>query len=59
MLQGLALEDIGAFELALWGRNLADEVYEISAIDNLPQSDRAVVWGEPRTAGLDVIYRFH
>ena len=59
MLQGLSFESIGAIDFALWGRNLADEVYEISAIDNLPHADRAVIWGEPRTLGLDVIYRFH
>ena len=59
MLQGLTFETLGALDFALWGRNLADEVYEISAIDNLPHADRAVIWGEPRTMGLDVIYRFN
>ena len=58
MLQGLAFEGVGGLEVALWGRNLLDEVYEISAIDNLPQSDRAVIWGEPRTLGMDLTYRF-
>ena len=59
MLQGLAFEALGAFDLAVWGRNLADEDYEISAIDNLPHADRAVIWGEPRTLGLDLTWRFH
>jgi len=59
MLQGLNLEGIGALDFALWGRNLADEDYVISAIDNVPHSDRAVIWGEPRTLGLDAIYRFN
>jgi iron complex outermembrane recepter protein len=59
VLQGVAFEGIGTLEFALWGRNLADEVYEISAIDNLPQSDRAVIWGEPRAVGLELGYRFN
>jgi iron complex outermembrane recepter protein len=58
MLQGISFER-GALEFALWGRNLADEEYEISAIDNLPHADRAVIWGEPRTVGMDATYRFH
>jgi iron complex outermembrane recepter protein len=59
MLQGLTFESLGGFDVALWGRNLADEDYEISAIDNLPHADRAVIWGEPRTLGLDLTWRFH
>jgi iron complex outermembrane receptor protein len=58
MLQGLSFEGFGAVELALWGRNLADRDYVISAIDNLPHADRAVIWGEPRTLGLDLTWRF-
>lgn len=48
----------GALSLALWGRNLFDSEYEISAIDNLPHADRAVIWGEPRSVGLDLSYEF-
>lgn len=48
----------GSLDLALWGKNLLDEEYPLSAIDNLPQADRAVVWGEPRRLGLDLIYRY-
>jgi iron complex outermembrane recepter protein len=58
MLQGLMLGDAGALDVALWGRNLADRHYVISAIDNVPHADRAVIWGEPRTVGLEFIYRF-
>jgi iron complex outermembrane receptor protein len=58
MLHGLRVGQ-GGLDFALWGRNLADEEYEISAIDNLPHADRAVLWGEPRTLGLDVLYRFN
>ncbi len=48
----------GTLDIALWGRNLADAHYPLMAIDNLPQADRAVVWGEPRALGLDFIYRY-
>ncbi len=48
----------GTLDLALWGKNLLDEEYPLSAVDNLPQADRAVVWGEPRRLGLDLIYRY-
>ena len=58
MLQGLSFESAGAFDIALWGRNLADEDHVISAIDNVPHADRAVIWGEPRTLGLDLTWRF-
>ncbi len=48
----------GVLNAALWGKNLADTEYVVSAIDNLPHADRAVIWGEPRSYGLDVIYRY-
>ncbi len=48
----------GSLDVALWGRNLADKVYPIAAIDNVPQADRAVIWGEPRSFGLDLVYRY-
>lgn len=48
----------GQLTAALWGKNLADEDYVVSAVDNLPHADRAVIWGEPRSYGLDVIYRY-
>jgi iron complex outermembrane recepter protein len=49
----------GALEFALWGRNLADKEYVVYAIDNTPQADRSVLWGDPRTIGLDTMYRFY
>ncbi len=48
----------GELGLALWGKNLLDKEYEIYAIDNLPQADRAVVWGEPRSYGLELSYHY-
>lgn len=48
----------GQLQLALWGKNLLDEEYAVDAINNLPQAERAVVWGEPRTYGLDISWRY-
>ncbi len=44
--------------LAAWVNNFTDEEYELYAIDNLPQADRAVVWGEPRSYGLDLVLEY-
>ncbi len=58
----LGLYDISLFggqlNVALWGKNLADTEYVINAVDNLPHADRAVIWGEPRSYGIDLIYNF-
>ena len=48
----------GKAEIALWARNLLDKEYVISAIDNQPHADRAVLFGEPRTIGAELIYRW-
>ncbi|CAA0092360.1 Pesticin receptor [Zhongshania aliphaticivorans] len=48
----------GAVSIAFWGKNLLDETYEIYAIDNLPHADRAVLWGDPVSYGVDMAYRF-
>lgn len=48
----------GKLQVALWGKNLSDEEYAVDAINNLPQAERAVVWGEPRTYGLDISWRY-
>ena len=58
-LQGLPFWGRGRLDAALWGRNLLDEEYEYSAIDNLPHADRSVIWAEPRTYGVDLIYRWN
>lgn len=59
MLSNIRIGNSGVLDLALWGRNLLDEEYELTAIDNLPQADRAVVWGEPRLIGLDLSFAFN
>jgi len=56
---GLGLGERGTVELALWGKNLMDEEYEVFAIDNTPHADRSVLWGEPRMLGLDLVYRYY
>ncbi len=48
----------GRLDVALWGKNLLDEEYVVDAINNLPQADRAVVWGESRTYGIDVSWHY-
>lgn len=48
----------GQWEIALWGKNLADNDYVAFALDNLPQASRAVIWGDGRSYGLDVTYRY-
>ncbi|WP_043112118.1 TonB-dependent receptor [Solimonas flava] len=47
-----------ALDVSLWGRNLADKEYPLTAVDNLPHADRAVVWGDPRAFGIDLVYRY-
>jgi iron complex outermembrane receptor protein len=48
----------GEVSVALWSKNMLDKEYEIYAIDNLPQADRAVVWGEPRSIGMELSYHY-
>ncbi|HUR40174.1 MAG TPA: TonB-dependent receptor [Verrucomicrobiae bacterium] len=55
---GFRFGERGGLELALWGKNLTDAEYAVFAIDNTPQADRAVLWGEPRALGLDLVYRY-
>lgn len=48
----------GRLNVGFWGKNLMDKEYEITAIDNLPAADRAVIWGDPLTYGIDVIFNY-
>lgn len=45
-------------DVTLWGKNLLDKEYVVIAIDNLPHADRAVVFGEPRSIGMNLVYRY-
>lgn len=48
----------GYWEVAAWGKNIMDNNYEAFTMDNLPQASRAIIWGEGRSYGIDVTYRF-
>lgn len=56
-LYELSLFD-GLLDAALWSKNLLDEEYSINNVHNLPQAGRSVMFGEPRSYGLDLIYRW-
>ena len=58
MASDIRFGDKGTLDIALWGKNLLDKEYELTAINNLPQADRAVIWGDPRSVGIDFIYRY-
>jgi len=57
-IQDIQLGTTGVLDVAFWVKNMLDEEYALHAVDNLPHADRAVIWGEPRSFGLDAIYRF-
>ena len=58
----LSLLDIelpaGRIDCSAWIKNALDEEYVIFVIDNLPHASRAVLWGEPRSWGVDFNYRY-
>jgi iron complex outermembrane receptor protein len=58
-LTDIAYGQQGAFTLSVWGKNLTDEEYIISAF---PVGDPAVsigqAFGDPRTAGIDIKYEY-
>ncbi|QDX81614.1 hypothetical protein B9N43_10340 [Denitratisoma sp. DHT3] len=49
--------DKGDLTIALWAKNLADKRYATFKSLNY-YGDAIAVWGEPRTVGVDVIYRY-
>lgn len=48
----------GTLTAAVWGKNLQDDDYVVNAFTGLPHTERAVLWGEPRSYGLDLIYNY-
>jgi len=48
----------GFLTLSTWVKNALDDDYVAFAIDNLPHASRAVLWGEPRTWGVDLRYNY-
>lgn len=57
-LADVSIGKLGQVTVSAWGKNLTDEEYSLTAVDNLPHADRAVLWGEPRSYGFDLIYNF-
>ncbi|MCB1631221.1 MAG: TonB-dependent receptor [Pseudomonadales bacterium] len=47
----------GALRVALWSRNLGDQVYRLSTT-NLGANRLSAQFGQPRTSGVDVVYEF-
>lgn len=56
-LSGIALGG-GELALAAWVKNALDEDYVNFTIGNLPHASRAVLWGEPRSWGLELRYDY-
>lgn len=48
----------GEVTVSAWIKNALDEEYVSYAIDNLPHSNRGVLWGESRSYGIDLKYEF-
>jgi iron complex outermembrane receptor protein len=44
--------------VAAWGKNLQDSEYVINGLAALTHASRSVIWGDARTWGVDVIYRY-
>ncbi|HCS26849.1 MAG TPA: TonB-dependent receptor [Spongiibacteraceae bacterium] len=43
-----------SLHLAVWGRNLTDEEYAVTTLAVLPNANRSVYWGAPRSYGVDI-----
>jgi iron complex outermembrane recepter protein len=54
----IAVGRTASLDLAFTGRNLLDRDVPIVAIEAVPQADRAVIFNEPRTLGMEMILRF-
>ena len=48
----------GSFKISLWGKNLEDKEYVIDSVTSFAHADRAVLFGEPRSYGLDLSYEY-
>ncbi len=48
----------GSLAVAGWVKNITDEEYAVTAVENLPHHDKGVLWGTPRSYGVDVIYEY-
>lgn len=57
-LNNIQLGDSGALRISAWGKNLADEEYREWGIDFGSLGYAGVVFGAPRSYGIDVVYTF-
>ena len=48
----------GSFKVALWGKNLEDKQYMIDSIATFSNTDKAVLFGPPRSYGIDLSYEY-
>ena len=48
----------GVLDVAVWSKNVLDEEYSVNNVHNLPQAGRSVMFGDPRSYGLDLIYNW-
>ena len=48
----------GELSVSAWIKNALDEEYVNFTIGNLPHASRAVLWGEPRTWGVELRYQY-
>ena len=57
-LNDIRLGERGTLRISAWGKNLADEEYREWGIDFASLGFAGVVYGKPRTYGVDVVYSF-
>lgn len=48
----------GNVKVALWVKNIEDEQYVVDSVVSFAHADRAVLFGEPRSYGLDITYDY-
>jgi iron complex outermembrane recepter protein len=48
----------GDMSVALWGKNLENKEYVVDAVASFPHASRAVLFGEPRSYGIDLVYQY-
>ena len=54
------LDVAGKFKVAVWGKNLADQEYEMMSQSpyNFVDADKSITFGDPRTYGLTLTYEY-
>lgn len=57
-LSEIPLVTTGNLEVAIWGRNLEDKQYLVDNVTGFPWSRLLGVFGEPRSYGVELMYRY-